>query len=109
MKKCADIMAKMKETRISIRSLVGDEASEAHFEARKLLMQAYQICGVGKAEAVINYVLDWIKGSGTQKLLVFAHHVEVIDMIENAVLKHLKGIGHIRIDGSVASIERADR
>ena len=102
-------MTQLKETRLSIKSLVGDEASEANFEARKLLMQAYQRSGAGKAEAVTNYVLDWIKGSATQKLLVFAHHVEVLDTIEDAVSKQLKGIGHIRIDGSVSSIERAAR
>jgi len=108
-KKCSEIVSQLNETRASIRSLTGDEASSADFEARKLLMQAWHCSGVGKAEAVAAYVVDWLKGSGTQKLLVFAHHCEVLDTIENAVSKHLKGVGHIRIDGSVATIDRAAR
>ena len=99
----------MKEKRIEGDSLFGDEAENAKFEARNLITQAYQATGVGKAESVSHYVLDWLRGSGTQKLLVFAHHTEVLDTIEAAVSKHLKGIGHIRIDGSVASSERAAR
>ncbi len=103
------MVAQLKEKRVSVQSLSGDEAASAQFEARSLMMQAYQATGVGKAESVSNYVLDWLRGSGTQKLLVFAHHTEVLDTIEAAVSKHLKGIGHIRIDGSVQSVERAAR
>ena len=108
-KQCKDIISQLNETRSSVSSLVGEEASEAHFEARKLLMQAYQASGVGKAQSVAEYVLDWLRGSSTQKVLVFAHHKEVLDTIEAAVSKHLKGVGHIRIDGSVPPAERASR
>ncbi len=106
---CRQIMEQLKETRISIRSLVGDDANSAHFEARSLMMQAYQASGIGKAQATAEYVLDWLRGSGSQKILVFAHHIEVLDTIETAISKHLKGVGHIRIDGSVSSADRAAR
>jgi SWI/SNF-related matrix-associated actin-dependent regulator 1 of chromatin subfamily A len=106
-KQCKNIISQLNETRSSVSSLVGEEASEAHFEARKLLMQAYQASGVGKSQSVAEYVLDWLRGSSTKKVLVFAHHKEVLDTIEAAVSKHLKGVGHIRIDGSVPPIERA--
>ena len=109
MKKCAGIVSELKEKRVSVKSLVGDEANSAHFEARSLLMQAYQASGIGKAESVASYVLDWLKGSGTQKVLIFAHHTEVLNIIEDVISKHFKGIGHIRIDGSVSSFERASR
>lgn len=99
----------MNETRASISSLEGEEANTAHFEGRSLLMKAYQASGIGKAQAVAEYVLDWLRGSGTQKVLVFAHHKGVLDTIEAAISKHLKGVGHIRIDGSVNSAERAAR
>lgn len=107
-KNCKQIISQLNETRQSLSSLVGEEANDANFEARSLLMQAYQASGIGKAQSVAEYVLDWLKGS-EQKLLVFAHHQEVLDTIEAAVSKHLKGVGHIRIDGSVPSIERAAR
>ena len=109
-KQCQSIMKELKETRISIHQLVGKEANQAHFEAKRILMKAYQICGIAKAKAIADYVLDWLHGSGTQKILVFAHHTEVMDIIEHAVSKHFKkAIGHIRIDGSVPSAERASR
>eukprot|EP00557_Chaetoceros_sp_GSL56_P007692 CAMPEP_0176504824 /NCGR_PEP_ID=MMETSP0200_2-20121128/16158_1 /TAXON_ID=947934 /ORGANISM="Chaetoceros sp., Strain GSL56" /LENGTH=930 /DNA_ID=CAMNT_0017904319 /DNA_START=273 /DNA_END=3065 /DNA_ORIENTATION=+ len=108
-KECKSIMSQLNETRLAISTLVGEEASDAHFEARKLLMQAYQSSGIGKAQSVAEYVLDWLRGSGTQKVLVFAHHKEVLDTIESVILKNLKGVAHIRIDGSVPSKERASR
>lgn len=108
-KECKSIMSQLHETRLADSTLVGDEASDAHFEARKLLMQAYQASGIGKAQSVAEYVLDWLRGSETQKVLVFAHHKEVLDTIETVILKNLKGIAHIRIDGSVPSAERASR
>ena len=108
-KECEALMKELKETRQSVADLVGDEASGAHFEARKLLMEAYQCSGVAKASAVSEYLIEWLRGSGTQKVLVFAHHKAVLDTLEVAVAKELKGAGHIRIDGSVSSHERAIR
>ena len=102
-------MKELRETRLSINQLVGDEQNAAHFEARTLLMQAYQASGIAKASAVCEYVLDWLRGSGTQKVLIFAHHKGVLDSLEVAVAKELKGAGHIRIDGSVSSQDRATR
>jgi Helicase conserved C-terminal domain len=108
-KECEMLMKELRETRQSIADLVGDDAYGANFEARKLMMQAYQASGVAKAEGVCEYLLEWIRGSGTQKVLIFAHHKAVMDAIENAVAKELKGGCHIRIDGSVNSQERALR
>ena len=108
-KECEAVMKELRETRLSINQLVGDEQNAAHFEARTLLMQAYQASGIAKASAVCEYVLDWLRGSGTQKVLIFAHHKGVLDSLEVAVAKELKGAGHIRIDGSVSSQDRATR
>jgi SNF2 family DNA or RNA helicase len=72
-------------------------------------MQAYQASGTAKAESVCAYVVDFLKGCGSQKVLIFAHHLEVLDKIEAALSKYFKGIGHIRIDGSVPSEQRAAR
>ena len=38
----------MNEAKLSMRSLDGEEAASANFEARSLLMQAYQASGIGK-------------------------------------------------------------
>ena len=104
---CIKILEDLKFTRANIDDLIGEAAREAHFEARRLLMSAYQASGIAKAPMVAEYVTDWLSGSGLQKLLVFAHHKEVLDTIENAVAKKMKGIGHIRIDGSSTSADRA--
>lgn len=108
-KECEKLIQELKATRQSVADLVGDEASGAHFEARKLLMEAYQSSGIAKASAVSEYLVEWLRGSGTQKVLVFGHHKSVLDSIEAAVAKELKGAGHIRIDGSVSSHDRAVR
>ena len=42
-------------------------------------------------------------------MLVFAHHKEVLDTLQQAISKKLKGAGHIRIDGSVPANDRALR
>jgi SWI/SNF-related matrix-associated actin-dependent regulator 1 of chromatin subfamily A len=108
-RECESLMKTLTETRKSVADLVGDEANGAHFEARKLLMQAYQATGISKTSGICDYLLDWLRGSGSQKVLVFGHHKGVLDAIEVAVAKEFKGAGHIRIDGSTPSQERAVR
>ena len=106
-KECRDLIEEMDRNRCNMTSPQNVDDSE--FESRSLLMQAYQASGIGKAQSVAEYVLDWLRGSGTQKVLVFAHHTEVLNIIEKAVSKHLKGVGHIRIDGSIPPSQRAAR
>ena len=110
-RECQAIIQELKETRKSVSQLVGDEADSAHFEARTLLMQAYQASGIAKVAngGVCDYIVEWLHGSMTQKALIFAHHKGVLDAIETAIAKLYKGRGHIRIDGSVPSQERAVR
>jgi hypothetical protein len=108
-KESRELMDDLKATRTSVADLVGNDAQSAHFEARRLLMMAYQQSGIAKATAVANYLVDWLDGSGKQKILVFCHHQQVMQVLEDAVAKKYKGAGHIRIDGSVDSKERALR
>ena len=107
--KCRTLIQDMEATRTSIDELVGQDAESANFEARRMFMEAFQASGLAKAQAVSEYLVDWLNGSGTQKVLVFAHHKEVLDSLEKTVCKKMKGVGHIRIDGSVPSAERAAR
>ena len=106
LKECQTILEELDERRAAIKKLTGDDAWEANVEARTLLMSAYQASGIAKASAVADYVVDWLSGSNGEKVLVFAHHKEVLDTIEDAVAKKFKGIGHTRIDGSVSSANR---
>jgi SWI/SNF-related matrix-associated actin-dependent regulator of chromatin subfamily A-like protein 1 len=103
---CAHAMADLKETRESVAMLFGREAQQADFEAKSKLMTAYQASGIGKAKSVAEYLLDWLSGSANQKILVFAHHKAVLDTIDQALMeKHPNS--HIRIDGSVPTVLRA--
>jgi SWI/SNF-related matrix-associated actin-dependent regulator 1 of chromatin subfamily A len=103
------LMRDLVETRQSIHDMVGEAADAANFEARRLLMQAYQVSGAAKSEGVCDYLLESLRGSGSQKVLIFGHHKAVLDALEVAVSKEFKGTGHIRIDGTVNSQERAAR
>ena len=76
-RECRDLIEEMNRNKEVRMSLEGG-SNNAVFEARSLLMQAYQASGIGKAQSVAEYVLDWLRGSGSQKLLVFAHHTEVL-------------------------------
>ena len=88
-----------------------DVAHAAKNETRRAMMRAYQASGVAKASAVSDYVIDWLRGSdSSQKLVVFAHHKDVMDCLQDAVAKEFKGrLGMMRIDGSVSPLERSSR
>jgi SWI/SNF-related matrix-associated actin-dependent regulator of chromatin subfamily A-like protein 1 len=96
--------------------------SNTDFERRSKVMRAYQTTGIGKAKAVVDYLLDWLAGS-TGKILVFAHHKQVMDTIEEALFKTTTSLSnssnhsnsrkggqqqHIRIDGAVPTSVRAN-
>ena len=72
---------------------------------------AYQASGIAKAPATTDYIIDWLDGSdSSQKLVVFAHHKEVLDYIETHINQRYKGkLGMMRIDGGVNPAERALR
>lgn len=86
-----------------------DVAQAAKNESRRAMMQAYQASGIAKASAIAEYIIDWLRGcDSSQKLVVFAHHKDVMDCLQEAIDKDFKGkLGMIRIDGSVSPLERA--
>lgn len=111
---CCHIMKELDEARASVDNLV--EGNNPDLQARRLLMKAYQATGIGKAPSVAEYLLDWLEGSGKQKILVFAHHAKVLDTIEQALLqRETKSKGgnapfqHMRLDGTVHTELRAQR
>ena len=113
-RECRNIMSQLSEARQSLAEILNDagddEVNSARFESRRLLMEAYQVSGIAKAPATTEYILDWLEGSGTQKLVVFAHHKDVLDYMETTISAKYKGkLGMMRIDGSVPPAERALR
>ncbi|XP_076461334.1 SWI/SNF-related matrix-associated actin-dependent regulator of chromatin subfamily A-like protein 1 [Babylonia areolata] len=90
----------------SSRSLV--QASKAMgkklsgMEKRGALLQYFhETCKV-KVSAVRNYVLDMV--AAEKKFIIFAHHQEMMDSIEDAVISG--NIQYIRIDGRTSSEQR---
>jgi len=110
-----DTMIQLKSAQKAVTEITDSDASDvansAQWEARRLLMRSYQTSGIAKAPSTTEYILDWLDGTdSTQKLVVFAHHKEVMDYIETNIASKYKGrLGMIRIDGSVPPAERALR
>jgi SNF2 family DNA or RNA helicase len=103
---CAQAMTDLRNCRESVADLFGRAAQLADFEAKGKLMTAFQLSGIGKAKSVAAYLLDWLSGSSHLKILVFAHHKAVLDAIDQILMaKHPNS--HIRIDGSVPTLIRA--
>lgn len=71
-------------------------------EARKAMMQLYADTGRVKLPFILSYLSDLLDG-GT-KFLVFAHHLLVLDGIEEFVKK--RDVGYFRLDGSTKPADR---
>lgn len=100
------------KARDNISDLDADDVAQAAVrDSQRAMMQAYQAGGIAKASAVAEYIIDWLRGcDSTQKLVVFAHHKDVMDCLQNAISTEFKGkLGMMRIDGSVTPQERAKR
>jgi SWI/SNF-related matrix-associated actin-dependent regulator 1 of chromatin subfamily A len=71
-------------------------------EQRGLLLEMYADVGRAKLPAAIEYVREMLEGD--TKLLLFAHHKDVLDGFEGYFLK--QNIGCIRIDGTTQQSKR---
>lgn len=72
-------------------------------ERRGTLLQYYSATGAAKLPAVREYIADKLETTG--KMLVFGHHVCVLDGL--ADLLDEKRVSYIRIDGSTTAESRA--
>ena len=97
---CKQAIKDMGDKRAALGGLFGDEARQADFQAKSKMMKAYQQSGIGKAQAVADYVVDWLAGSDSLKILVFGHHQAVLDTVDQRLLAKCPD-SHIRIDGGV--------
>ena len=66
------------------------------------LLNAYSLTGLAKVRGVIEFLENLVENK--VKFIIFAHHYDVMDAIEDFVVK--KKIGYIRIDGQVESTKR---
>jgi len=64
-----------------------------------------RLMGVALAPQVAEYAEDWLDGSDGEKLVIFAWHIEVLDILETK----LSRFGTMRIDGSVSAANRQKR
>lgn len=85
----------------NIKSNRGDEDDNA----LGCFTKAYMLTGKAKIPGIKEYVSYLIDNSC--KFLIFAHHSEVLDAIEDEVKK--SKIGYMRIDGSVANEKRHEK
>lgn len=65
--------------------------------------QYRRLCGLAKVDSVVGWIKEQLEG-GLEKLVVFAHHRDVLDAIESAF--HLIDVSVCRINGSVSVDER---
>lgn len=81
---------------------------EGDSEAETSLMAAFakwwKLSGERKIEPVSEYVLEQLKESENEKILIFAHHLDVINGLEDRIKK--KKIDLIKITGAVPSAQR---
>ena len=66
------------------------------------LLNAYAMTGTAKVKGVIEFIDNLIENKC--KFIVFAHHYEVLDAIEDSIVK--KKIAYIRIDGRIETGKR---
>jgi SNF2 family DNA or RNA helicase len=69
-------------------------------------LEAFARTSEAKIPVVTQYISQLLK-SGGDKFLVFAHHVTMLDAIEQCVVE--ANSGYMRIDGSTQSFERQER
>lgn len=72
---------------------------EAQFVSQAVFFELFRNTGRAKLPAVTEYILELLEGSDVgPKVLIFAHHVDVMDGISHALEK--AKVKFIRIDGS---------
>lgn len=77
------------------------EALEQQAESKRLLQKIYSLTGKAKIGSVCKFIDDLLEND--IKFLVFGHHIEILDKIEETLLKRDKGQSkYVRIDGSTS-------
>ena len=113
-KELAPIMDTLKATGALVRMLSGGdvqktdrEANSIRNEHRRLLMQAYQLTASSKIKGVKEYIASFLDSNVEEKVIVFAHHLHMLDAIEESLAGYKKKrLQWMRIDGNTPHSER---
>ncbi|XP_041366141.1 SWI/SNF-related matrix-associated actin-dependent regulator of chromatin subfamily A-like protein 1 [Gigantopelta aegis] len=73
-------------------------------ERRGALLEYFHHTCTAKVKAVRDYILDLLEGD--KKMLVFAHHQEMLAAVEEAISAFKGEVQYIRIDGRTSSEQR---
>ena len=93
------------------RELLGGDEDEVEAESddpvrdKSEYISLRRAIGMAKAHRVVPVIEKFIEENEEEKLIIFAHHVDVLDFLEAQFPKEIS----IRISGSVRGIERQNR
>jgi SNF2 family DNA or RNA helicase len=82
--------------------LLNDADLEAMDDKYSHLLSAYQMTGSAKVKGTVEFIENLVENK--VKFIVFCHHYEVMDQIEDSIVK--KKIPYIRIDGQIEATKR---
>ncbi|GFS00493.1 SWI/SNF-related matrix-associated actin-dependent regulator of chromatin subfamily A-like protein 1 [Elysia marginata] len=85
-------------------SKIMDKVGKKGMEKRGALLQYFQETARAKMTAVREYILDLLESD--KKTLMFAHHREMLDAVEDCLHSQASKVRYIRIDGSTTSEQR---
>uniref|UniRef100_A0A0G4HYH6 Helicase ATP-binding domain-containing protein n=1 Tax=Chromera velia CCMP2878 TaxID=1169474 RepID=A0A0G4HYH6_9ALVE len=83
--------------------------------ANSVASQLWQLTGVAKVDFAWDYVKTLAEAAPDEKMLVFAHHQDVLNFLEEAMDKESRGHGplksrnYVRIDGKTSDRDREAR
>lgn len=85
------------------------------FQSNLLYLKIWRETGLVKLDSCCDYLFELLDRDDSIKVLIFAHHQQVLDGIEKSLWEkvfylelHFKKIPFIRIDGSTPSSDRND-
>ncbi|OGE16306.1 hypothetical protein A2495_03520 [Candidatus Curtissbacteria bacterium RIFOXYC12_FULL_41_11] len=83
----------------------GNQLEEKLGERHSDVLQCYKLTGLAKVSGIQNYIHDLLQND--LKLLIFAHHIDVLDGIEQEIRK--MKLQYIRIDGTISPNKRYEQ
>ena len=100
----ADYVAAETDLMTTVRIIQDNQqnANDVHNNALAKLGLLRHLVGLAKAEMANDYIKNFTQDG--EKLLVFGHHHDVLDMLEDFVKK--EQIGYVRVDGQTPTVKR---
>jgi SWI/SNF-related matrix-associated actin-dependent regulator 1 of chromatin subfamily A len=102
---------KLRELRQNLEAADKDSGGEQSWESMMALGEMWRAAGLAKLNALKDYMRDLlgasdesVSESSSGKMLVFAHHLAVLDEAQKVAVN--ARVGFIRIDGSTSQADR---